>query len=198
MKKGISIIVCLFAYAMLYGQDVKMTTTYSTENQELSDLLYFERIDLYKVKFIGKEITKKDYILVCKELWDGKVKRIDTIANTAQFRKRSKALLDTLDLKVYAKRTNEPKLKLWFRFPTFGFERKYEATSSHDYSLRDIGVSETITYGKKFYAFAYILPYEKGDFKYWCAVDTSGKDVINWGKEFGIKHYLIFEMLFLQ
>ncbi|NER17418.1 hypothetical protein [Spongiivirga citrea] len=196
MKRTISILICLLVSTIIYGQDVKMTTEYSTENQELSDLLYFEKIDFYKVQFIGKEITRKDYVLICKEMWDGAVRRIDTIVNTSNFKKIPKTTSDTLNLKVYAKRTDESKLKLWFRFPNFGFERKYEATQSDDYSLRDVGVSESIAYGKNFYAFAYILPYEKGDFKYWCAVDTSGKDVANWGKEFGIKHYLIFEMMF--
>jgi len=30
----------------------------------------------------------------------------------------------------------------------------------------------------------------------WCAVENSGKETENWGKEFGIKHYLVFEMIF--
>lgn len=55
---------------------------------------------------------------------------------------------------------------------------------------------EKIEYGKKFYLLAYILPYENEGTKYWCAVENSGKDIENWGKEFGIKHYLVFEMIF--
>ena len=43
-----------------------------------------------------------------------------------------------------------------------------------------------------------ILPYEKDGFKYFCAVDNSGIDVENWGKEFGIEHYIIFEMKFYK
>lgn len=38
----------------------------------------------------------------------------------------------------------------------------------------------------------------KGDYKYWCAVEDSGKNVENWGTEFGIKHYVIFEMKFSE
>jgi hypothetical protein len=108
----------------------------------------------------------------------------------------SESKSDTLNLKVITKRTDEPKLKLWFRFPKFGINKKYDATMSDDYSLRDTGISENIEYGKNFFAFTYILPYEKDGFKMWCAVDNSGKDVENWGKEFGIKHYVIFEMKF--
>jgi len=50
--------------------------------------------------------------------------------------------------------------------------------------------------GKEFYALAYILPYEKDGWKMYCAVDSSGKDVESWGKEFAIEHYLVFEMKF--
>jgi len=54
-----------------------------------------------------------------------------------------------------------------------------------------------IDYDKEFYLLAYILPYEREDgSKSWCEVGTSGKDVENWGKKFGIKHYLLFEMKF--
>lgn len=107
-----------------------------------------------------------------------------------------KSKTDTLFLKVYAKKTDEPKLKLWFRFPQFGLERKYDAIHSDDYSLRDVGLSEDIRYGENFYAFAYILPYESNRMKQWCAVDSSGKDIETWGNEFGIEHYLVFEMKF--
>lgn len=64
--------------------------------------------------------------------------------------------------------------------------------------MRDTGIKETIEYGKNFYAFTFILPYEKDGMKFWCAVDDSVKDVENWGMEFGIKHYIIFEMKFSE
>jgi hypothetical protein len=52
-----------------------------------------------------------------------------------------------------------------------------------------------IGYGKKFYFMAVILPFERADgSKSWCDVGSSGKDIANWGKKFGIKHYLLFEM----
>jgi hypothetical protein len=175
-----------------------MKTEYSSDNQEMSDLLQFENIDFYKVEFIGKDISEKNYVLIAKEMWDGKLKRTDTIINTSKYPKMSEPKSDTLKLKVYAKRTDEPKLKLWFRFPKFGINKNYDAIMSDDYSLRDTGINETIEFGKNFYAFTYILPYEKDGYKFWCAVDDSGKNVENWGKEFGIKHYLIFEMKFVE
>jgi Fe-S cluster biosynthesis and repair protein YggX len=195
LKVYVSLVLMILSN-ILHSQDVIMISEYSSENPELSDLLAFEKIDFYKVKFIGKDIGKKDYSLVCKEIWNGDIKRIDTLINTTKYTNMPKSISDTLALKVYAKRTEESKLNLWFRFPKIGIERKFEATSSYDYSLRDVGLSETIQYGKQFYAFAYILPYEKDGMKFWCAVDSSGKNIENWGKDFGLEHYLIFEMEF--
>ncbi|MEO1033787.1 MAG: hypothetical protein AAFX55_20560 [Bacteroidota bacterium] len=83
-----------------------------------------------------------------------------------------------------------------FIFQQFRFSRAYKATKSNDYSLRALGNKMNIEPNKMFYALAYILPYEKDGWKYWCAVDSSGEDVINWGEKFGIKHYLVFEMKF--
>ena len=198
MNKIKSIFIFFLLTNFIYGQDVKMTTKYSSENQDMSDLLEFENIAFYKVKFTGKNISDKSFILIAKEMWNGKLKTTDTIINTSKYPKNSETKSDTLKLKVLAKRTSESKLKLWFRFPSFRINKKYDAIISDDYSLRDTGINETIEYGKNFYAFAYILPYEKDGYKYWCAVEDSGKDVENWGKEFGIEHYVIFEMKFIE
>ena len=129
-------------------------------------------------------------------MWDGKLKKIDTILDTSRHQKTIASKSDTLKLKVFAKHTDDSHLKLSFKFPKLLINTKYKAIISDDYSLRDSGVRETIKYGKNFYAFTYILPYEKDGYKYWCDVDDSGKDIQNWGKEFGIKHYVIFEMKF--
>ncbi len=77
-----------------------------------------------------------------------------------------------------------------------GLNRKYDAITSDDYSLRDIGTKIAIRNNVPFPAFAYILPYEENGWKMYCAVDQSGTNVEDWGKRFKIRHYLIFEMRF--
>jgi hypothetical protein len=175
---------------------IKMKTESGSENQELQDILNFEKIDYYKTEFIGADLKGKHYSLVVKEIWDGKVKHIDTILNTANNKYLKPLHSDTLSLRVIAKKTAEKKLKINFRFPQIGIEKTFEATRSDHYSLRDFGTRITIESNKPFYAFAYILPYEKNDFKYYCDVENSGKNIESWGKEFGIKHYVLFEMNF--
>ena len=100
--------------------------------------------------------------------------------------------------KLISKLTNENKLKINFKFPSFSTTREFNAIKSDDYSLRNVAEASEIdiNYNERFYLFAYILPYEKDGAKYWCAVESSGKDIEKWGKEFGIEHYLVFEMLF--
>lgn len=58
---------------------IKMKTESGSENQELQDIINFEKIDYYKTEFIGADLKGKHYSLVVKEIWNGKVKHIDTI-----------------------------------------------------------------------------------------------------------------------
>lgn len=181
---------------MNQNSEIKMISKYGSDNQEIQDILTFDGIDYYNVQIVGEELKGKHYSIIVKKIWDGEITEIDTIANSAKMKGVPPIQSDTLKFKVTAKKFTEDKLKVIFRFDQIGNERFYDATGSLDYSLRDVGRQMKIEIGKPFPAFAYILPYENNGSKMWCAVEYSGKDVENWGKEFGIKHYLIFEMLF--
>lgn len=176
--------------------DIRMRTLYGSSNPEIQELLTFENIDKYKVEFTGDQIKGKNYSLIVKKLWDGKVTEIDTIINTSKIEGVYPIDSSLFEMTVSAKKISNNKLKVFFRFPDFGIFKMYDAIDSYDYSFRDTGTNMDIKLGKPFPAFAYILPYETNGVKRWCAVEKSGKNVENWGKDFGIKHYLIFEMLF--
>ncbi|WP_228237926.1 hypothetical protein [Allomuricauda sp. M10] len=199
MNKLLLILVLLPLFAS--GQSkldgaIQMKTEYGSTNQEIQDILSFEGIDYYHVQFIGEALKGKHVSIIAKKLWDGEITEIDTIVNTAKITGMPPISSDTLKFKITGKKFTQDQLKVFFRFERFGNNRMYEAMDTFDYSLRDIGTQIDIEIGKPFPAFAYILPYEKDGWKMWCAVDSSGKDVESWGKEFGLKHYLIFEMLF--
>lgn len=180
--------------------EITMISDYSSDNPEIRDILQFEGIEYLRLSFTGKELADKSYHFNVKEIWDGEIKGDSTIMDSKsipfeQFQK----INDTIfNLKVISKLTPENQLKMTFKFPRFSVTRKFDAIASDDYSLRNVAKSNkaNIKYGEKFYLLAYILPYEKDGSKYWCAVESSGKDIENWGKEFGIKHYLVFELLF--
>ena len=205
MKKLFNLLFLLLCVYQVQGQqsknDLKLISDYGLKNEELNDILRFEGINYLKLKFVGKELKDKSYTLYVKEIWDGKIVK-DTVVFDSKnlgIKAFEKVNDSVLKLKVISKLTSEKKLKLNFKFPRFGITKEYKAIDSNDYSLRNM-VDESnmeISYDKKFYLLAYILPYERPDgSKSWCEVGTSGKDIENWGKKFGIKHYLIFEMKF--
>jgi len=203
---------CLFALAYLiitnfsFGQasdsGLKMISDNSSDNPEIRDILAFEGIQYYKIKFIGKDLKDKSYHLTSKEIWDGKIVRDTTLFNSKsigieQFQKVNDTILY---LKVISKLTHKNKLKMSFRFPSFMVTEEYDAIETDDeYSLRNIAEESKmkIGYNEKFYFLAYILPYDKKNgSKSYCEVGTNGNEIEKWGEKFGIKHYIIFEMKF--
>lgn len=205
MKNIFLSLVFIFASTLSFSQterknDIYLTSDYSSDNPEIRDLLQFEGIQYLKLNFKGKDLADKSYHLTVREIWDGAVTSDSTIINskTIQF-EQFQTINDTVfSLKIISKLTSDDQLKMTFKFPRFSVTRKFDAIKSDDYSLRNVveASGTEIKYGEKFYLLAYILPYEKDGSKYWCAVESSGKDIENWGKEFGIKHYLVFEMIF--
>ena len=192
--------ILLLASIIAFGQNdtshIKMVSDPSSSNSEFKSLLLFQNIDYHKVKFIGNGLSSKYFTVLVKEMWDGEVKKIDTLINSKVNKKMGTIGSDTLYLSLLASKVENNKLKFFFRFPMVGMTRKYEGINSDDYSLRDIGIDLKIEKNKFFPAFAYILPYVEGNWKMYCAVDKSGINVEDWGKKFKIKHYLIFEIKF--
>ena len=202
MKKVFLIAIVILNYSCIIAQqnEIKLISSYSSDNPEISDILQFEGIEYLKLNFQGTELVNKTYHLTVKEIWDGKIKSEEDIVNSTKlYYESARKISDSVfGIKVISKLTHDNKLKMIFKFPEFTINREFDALDSDDYSLRNIAENNKtiIQTGKKFYLLAYILPYEKDGYKYWCAVEDSGKEIEKWGKEFGIKHYLVFEMKF--
>lgn len=203
MKKmllAVTLLLTQFIFSQTAKSDLKMVTKYSSELQETRDLLSFQGLEYMKLKFTGTNLSDKGYRLSVKEIWDGIIVR-DTVvidSKTSDWEQFRKINDSTLIIRIASKHTAENKLKMTFYFPRFSITKEYDAINSNDYSLRNIADESQleIATGKKFNLLAYILPYERTDgSKSWCDVGSSGKDIENWGKKFGIKHYLLFEML---
>jgi len=180
---------------------LKMETDYSSNNPEIRDILNFEGIDYLKLKFSDDALKGKSYKLSVKEIWDGEVRSESVVLDSKTMGvKQFERINDSVfSMKVISKLTSDNQLKMTFSFPRFSVTKKYDAIKSDDYSLRNLADESDleIDYNKSFHLLAYILPYEREDgSKSWCQVGASGDDIEKWGKEFGIKHYLIFEMIF--
>ncbi len=205
MKKCNLTLFFLILTNIIVGQTsnntLKMVSHYSSDNSEIRDILQFEGIDYYKIKFIGNNLKDKSYQLSVKEIWYGKIVSDSVIINSKNLPfQHIRTINDTiLNITITAKQTKEKKIKMMFKLPRFSIDREFKALNSKDYSLRNIAEESKlkIEYNKKFSLLAYILPYEREDgAKSWCDVGVNGIDFENWGDKFGIKHYLIFEMKF--
>lgn len=178
-----------------------MNSTSTPDSKEMLHLMRFDGIEYFKVQFKGAALNNKRYTILAKEFKNGKLANTDTVMNTTIFNYIGKIQGDTLNVTVMASKLDKKHLKLKFMFDRFELNEVYKCLPTDDYSLRDYGASAFVTIepGKPFYAFAYILPHEDEDGgKQWCAVESSGKDIETWGKEFGIKHYILFEMKFFE
>jgi hypothetical protein len=205
MKYFFLIITLVLTSTLSFSQtekkgDIIMTSNYASKNSEIRDILKFEGIEYLQLSFKGSELADKSYHLTVKEIWDGQITSDSTIINskTIPFEQFQQINDTVFNLKIISKLTYDNKLKMTFKLPRFSVNRKFDAIQSDDYSLRNVAETSgtEIKYGEKFYLLAYILPYEKDGSKYWCAVESSGKNIEDWGSEFGIKHYLVFEMIF--
>ena len=196
-----AVLFFLFNSFTAWGQ-VKVAYDYA-ESQELMDYFHLERIEYLKLSFSGKELTNKTYHMSVKEIWDGEIKRERDIVNSRNLPyEQHKTVGDTIfNVRIISKLTADNKLKMDFHFPSFSTGKSFEATSSNIYSLRAVVEKKPIEIGENFYIMVYMLPYEVkiegvGTMQQYCAVEDSGKEIETWGKEFGIKHYLVFEMKF--
>jgi len=176
---------------------MEMTADYGPANKETQMIADFQGVEYYKVKITGKQLKAAKVLLYCKEMWNGKVKKVDTLIKKQDLKNLFDVKGDTLSFAVLGRRV-DGKLQTLFRFPRLGVNKKYQSLKTDNYSLRVLGNQYKIEWNKPFPAFAYILPYEKDGWLMYCAVDQSGEKVEGWGKKFGIKHYLIYEMAFIQ
>jgi len=205
MSKRISITVLIFLFLpfVLLGQ-VKVISELSNiaRTQEvLWDFFQLEDIQYEKLIFTSKDLANKTYKLSVKEIWDGEITTDSTIINSKRFPDFLKTVGDTIfTMRVISKFTDDHKLKMFFRFlPGPSTKREFDATFLDDwspYSLRKVVGTEIVEFDETFYLMVYMLPYVSGNTRQYCAVENSGEDIENWGKKFGIKHYLLFEMKF--
>jgi len=200
-----SVLLIMLKSSALFAQKtsagLKMKSKYGTEQKDLLDLLRFDGIDLYQIKFSGAELKGKSFVIKVKEFWGGRLKSEKTVIDTKDLADagRDKVNDTTMQMKVLSKITPENKIKISFLFNGFSNTREYKALKTKDYSLRNLADESKlpITYGENFYFMAMILPYKRKDgSKSWCEVGSNAKDIENWGKRYGVKHYLLFEMKF--
>ncbi len=182
--------------------EIKLLRQHTEINRDIRDILRFLNVDYLLIDFAGKGLEGKSYRITVSEIWDGEITNTATIFDSAEIPAPHlrRITSDTFQIRVVSELTDNNTLRMHFNFPGLTVEQEYDAVQSDDYSLRHAYTNpETpISPGEKFFLLTYILPYEEYGIKYYCTIETSGSDIFSWGREFGIEHYLVFEMVFQE
>lgn len=202
----------LYVFVLLVGLSViSLDTTQNTGeilllrqhteiDQHLRDILRFSNIDYLIIDFSGQGLNNKSYRIIVSEIWHGQVTNSTTIFNSADMPGSDLQQIrgNRFQIRVVSEATDENTLRVHFNLPGLTLEQEYDALQSDYYSLQHVYTKpETqITPGSKFFLLTYLLPYEMDGIKYYCSVETSGSDIFLWGEQYGIDHYLVFEMIF--
>lgn len=165
-------------------------------SNDIYNLARWQNIEYHKVMFTGSEIKGRSYYIVSKDICKGVIRKTDTLYKSGNNHFFTSVEKDTLSFSIMGGKTTQKALKFEINFDGLSIMHEYPATISEEYNLRVLDRQNPIETGKPFYAFAYILPYEKDGYKHYCAVESSGKEAEKWGTEFAIEHYVLIEMKF--
>lgn len=177
--------------------NIAVTASPYSKNKEITDLMRGMDVNYIKTTFKSEALKGKKFWLASKEFKNGKLIKTDTLVRLSLFEMLPPISSDSIGFRVMSHNISPDKMRIMFMFDRFEISREYKVLKTNDYSLRPYCERLPVNVNESFYAFAYILPYEdKEGNKFWCAVESSGKDIEKWGTEFGIKHYILFEMEF--
>lgn len=203
MKKLIYALTLISSLA--FAQNVKMTSNYGSENQDIQDLINFENIFFDKLNFQSENLKGKSYKISLDEFQGGKLVKTSVIfdGSEADIFKIDK---DKLSLK-FAFKLSDGKLKTFVIGKTIsgqGFYSKKFYSKLHneedDYALKNfLGSKEEISLdiNKKNAIFAIITPtiHEDGSGSY-CEVAQSNIAPEKLGEKFKIPHYFLVSIKF--
>lgn len=170
---------------------IKMTFQYGSANEEIANLLSFQQIDYYSISLNNDKIGNKKLLITCEEIWNGELKKRDTLFDDKPITQTEKAGGSTLSFVMLGGKEGD-KLKIYFKFGKVDVKGNFDAIYSDRYRLLPTLFSDDIEVEKTFSPFVFILPYDEKDGKLsYNNVPKHGVDIKNLGKMYGIKHYLI-------
>ena len=203
MKKVFLMAIVLLNYSCITAQqnEIKLETKYGSDNKEILDILRFEGIETVYLKFSGKPLKGKNYVLRIKEFTNGKLVKVDTIINSKKSEFVPAINSELFELKYFVKTRLDNVIKMTIRTPRFSVTKKYDVKKTEDtYALHDFLGSKKhllIKEGKPTYVLGYFLPYLRpGGFKSYCDVSGSKFKPEEWGEKLGVPNYFLIEITF--
>jgi len=197
-RKNIVALLLFFIPFSLSGQ----MKEYSIRGQEkeINDVRFHQTID-EKYSFTGKELKDKTYSLSVKEVLNGKITRDSTFFDSkndwygmdvpSSFKIVGDSIF-TVGVNPHLAFEDSSKLKVQFIFPQrFIITRYFDAIYPKEYRTKQTVWSKMGQIDDNIYAMVCILP---SDVKWDTNIGMRGKDIETWGKDFGINHYIVFEI----
>tara|TARA_R110000868_G_scaffold396093_1_gene668144 strand:+ start:1323 stop:1934 length:612 start_codon:yes stop_codon:yes gene_type:complete len=190
----------LFAFVLITNlslaqNTIKMTNNYGSQNQEIQDLMDFEKIYTEQLNFESESLKGKYYQVNIEEFKNGKFSKTTCLfdgSETDYFKIDS----NIESLKFFFK-LSDGKLKTFIRGKKFGSKKSYFKLNSEadEYALKDFFGSKkelNIDLKNKNAVFAIITPtiHEDGSGSY-CEVAQSEIAPEKLGEHFKIPHYFI-------
>jgi hypothetical protein len=202
MRKTLLILLALAClFSTVHSQsDIKMTSEYGSENDDLMSVLRFEEINLEKLTFKGKDLKGKDYLISIKQITNGKIIKNEVVFNSkedAYFKIKS----ENFAFRLLTKITHKQTAKFDFQFNGFSKQTEFKvAPNQTEFALKTFLGGEkdmTISLNKSTYILTYMMPYLKKDgSKQYCEVAQSGINPEDFGKIYKIPTYFLIDIKF--
>lgn len=190
----------VFSNIAMAQNQVKMTSDYGSENEDIQNIIDFENIYIDKLNFESTNLKGKFIKISIDEYKNGKFKKTATLfdGTESEFFKIDS---DKESLKFFFKMA-DGKLKTYIRGQKFGSKKSFFPLSdvSEKYALKDFYGSKkelSLDISKKNAVFAIITPtiHKDGSGSY-CEVAQSNIEVEKLGTHFNIPHYFIVNVEF--
>lgn len=201
MKKRVLLFLLFSVSQLHYSQKyIIMTNSYGSENQEIQNLMDFEKIYTERLNFASEDLKGKDYEVSLEEFKNGKLIKTSALFDSSDS-DYFKIDSNSESLSFFFK-LSDGKLKTYIRGKKFGSKKYYFEldSDSDEYTLKDFFGDKkevTIDFQKKNAVFAIITPtlYKDGSSSY-CEVAYSGIAPEKFGEHFNIPHYFIVSIKF--
>lgn len=173
---------------------------FGSGNTELQELMSAIGVEKHHIELNDPHLSGKFFQLTYQEYRNGVAQpevNLTSRKDLFQLDSSGKMAFD-----VYARAVDATTLEAFFRFTRVGQRKQFKAEASQagQYSFRtDILAYQhqqaKIPVGKKFTFLVYTLPHEKDGYFQYCALAQSEVPVKEWYKQFGVKHFVAYQLL---
>lgn len=201
------ILIILFTLINIcaYSQTIDsliLNTKYGPTDPDLMFYFRTNNIDLYKINISNKVDNTSKFTLVSTEVSNGEISKRDTIFSWVD--NKSFILGKNMDLSfnVLTQDVKTDSVRFSFDFKNYSTYTYFSKINTNTYSLRDglLSSGENVKIGRKgvFPILVYSLPYEdpkKPGYLFYCKLTGENINPKDWYANYGIKHYIIFDLI---